>query len=329
MKRYLQYLWILVPLFAITLSSCSKGGNEIVGPEGPSILKKGGGGKPPKDPPPPADPAIAYIGGTSLMVMNADGTNQTEIFENDYLIGLPSWSPTGGSIVFENWNSTSGRSELWVIDVSVVDSVPVGSNPRRLTDIDDCGGTPCVVPAWSPLGNEIATVSSTNWNAGTTGPLFVIPADGSGPPTAIYTPPPSTSSGPRDPAWSSDGNQIAFVETVNGTNTIIKILNRLTSEVSVVLTESSTIGHLDWARHGDILAYRKRDSTGNKIFTLNIGGTPEFITDGLLPSWSPLGTKLVYHFPVRRRHTQIKSIDLTEGEITTISGGKMPDWRRF
>ena len=47
---------------------------------------------------PPANPAIAFIKNLALWVMNADGSNQTQIFNGAN--GRPSWSPDGHSIAF-------------------------------------------------------------------------------------------------------------------------------------------------------------------------------------------------------------------------------------
>jgi Tol biopolymer transport system component len=73
-------------------------------------------GKPKPPPPPPADPAIVYMaeynyGHYDLMVMNADGTNQTLLLAGASQVGQnqPSWAPDGCRIVFaSNMNQTVG-----------------------------------------------------------------------------------------------------------------------------------------------------------------------------------------------------------------------------
>ena len=93
----------------------------------------GGGGNP------PPDPAIVYTketgasGGSDLMVMNADGSNQRVVLA---AAGGPfmtaAWSPDGSRIAFDR---TDG---LYVIDVD-------GSNLTRIYD-GAAGGA-----AWSPV----------------------------------------------------------------------------------------------------------------------------------------------------------------------------------
>ena len=102
--------------------------------------------KPPPEPPPAADPAIAYRDGGKLMVMNADGSNQTLLFDTgDYThLGKPDWSPDGTRLVF--WSDVQGRG-IYTIKVdgtglSKVISTSVAFAVSR--------------PVWSPDGGRIA-----------------------------------------------------------------------------------------------------------------------------------------------------------------------------
>jgi Tol biopolymer transport system component len=337
MKRYLNSLWILVPVIALALSSCSKSGNELVGPEGPTILKKGGGGKPPKDPPPPADPAIAYTNGDELMVMNADGSNQTEVYSSSDMAGHPTWSPDGTSIAFLIDVSGTLDRELWRIDVTFVDSVPQGSNAYMLSDKSYWN------PAWSPAGDVIAfpkRIYDPSVGNDTPREIRTIPAAG-GVETTLYTAP----EGHRvlNPTWKSDAAQIAFREQdTNTSEYFIKVYDFNTSTTTTVFGPVDyTIISLDWARTKYVFAFNTHeiDPSGlSAIYTLDLTEatpTPQFVIGGesRAPSWSPDDSKLVFGKPDRVRNGRVSgwkvtTYEFTSGDTEKLAGGLVPDWRR-
>jgi len=134
---------------------------------------------------PAANPAITYTTATawyfpgpvpgygtftetdSLMVMNADGTNQTAVWTRDYSqaqffasIANPRWSPDGKHILFLYRPVLRGPvSNVMEVDVAVVKGKVKGTNVRTIVDLS-AQGRHVVAIDWSPLGNEIAYVSS-------------------------------------------------------------------------------------------------------------------------------------------------------------------------
>jgi len=98
----------------------------------------------------PGGRRIAFIsdrtGVEQVWVMNADGSNQTQISHSGFREDqLPDWSPDAKKIAFAQGNAGAGR--IWVINGD-------GSNPVQLTSGpgDDFG------TAWSPDGQRIAFV---------------------------------------------------------------------------------------------------------------------------------------------------------------------------
>jgi len=74
-------------------------------------------------------------GNSEIYVVNADGSNQTNLSNNSAHDRYPTWSPDGNKIAFES--DRTGEVRIFVMDSD-------GSNQ---TDISRCRGE---MPAWKP-----------------------------------------------------------------------------------------------------------------------------------------------------------------------------------
>jgi len=298
---------VVVIACVLLFAGCQDGSGPglVTSPEGKPAFE---GAKPPPPPPPPADPAIAFVaqrGGRNLYdlkVMNVDGSNVTTIYTaSTVLFGLPSWSPDGHSIAFVKSN------DLWLIDVSVSNGVPTGTNARVLLD----RSTSVSHPDWSADGTRIAFVDVS------IGTLEVIPSIG-GATEVLYTSSPGV--WPSHPAWSRDGTQIAFTE-----GGAIRILDRVTGQAGTAL-EAVGAQFLDWARTQDALTFEAGPGGVQGVYILQLAvGTPTLVVaGGYSPTWSPDDQEILFS------SSGLSKVNLASGQITSlgVSGRPMwPDWR--
>ncbi len=217
-------------------------------------------------------------GDFDIYVMNADGSNVTQVTQNDINEFDPIWSPDGKQIAF-------GRC-LDVCDVVVINADGSG---ERVIFHDGFPG------AWSPDGTRIAFASNRNGGD----EVFVMNADGSGITQLTHN------DFVRDfpTAWSPNGKQILFQSDRDG-NTELYVMNVDGTHVTrLTNNDASDEGdHAGWSPDGRrILFSSTRDGGDLDIFVMNADGTGvnqlthnDFIADDD-PVWSPDGKQIAFH----------------------------------
>jgi Tol biopolymer transport system component len=135
---------------------------------------------------------IAFSGGSSLYVVNADGTGRHLLVAGPGQVSMPAWSPDGTRIAFVRFSTAgTGAASIWTVAAD-------GSDPQQLTPLAAYHDWS---PNWSPDGTQIAFDSDRggDWD------IWVMNADGSN--SRDLTDHPAED---RSPVWSPNGRRIAF-----------------------------------------------------------------------------------------------------------------------
>lgn len=159
-------------------------------------------------------------GNGEIYVMNADGSQTTRLTNNSSRDASPSWSPDGSQIVYA---TTTG--------ISIMNAN--GSNPHQIYNHSLVG-----YPDWSPDGTKIVFSMDSGGQD-----LFTILINGTG--LA-----PLTSNGGTlkeyEPHWSSDGNQLVFLQTTSINNGDIYKINKDGSNMTRLTNTDSYDGGPTW-----------------------------------------------------------------------------------
>jgi Tol biopolymer transport system component len=145
----------------------------------------------PSNPTPPGFPGPDF----EIFVMNADGSNPTQITVNDRDDEVPAWSPNGKKIVFQrDFDPVRGQADYDILTMKAD-----GTRERNLTNSP---GVQDGDADWSPNGRRIAFVSERDGD----GEIYTMKPDGSSVRQLTFN------DGPFDggPNWSPDGRKIAF-----------------------------------------------------------------------------------------------------------------------
>lgn len=222
---------------------------------------------------------IAFLsdrdGANEIYLMNADGSYQTRVTNQNAFNYDLSWSNDGTRLAF--CSTLNGGFEIYIMDVIDITTASF-SEPLRITNntvMDFC-------PTWSPDDSHLAFDSQVN---GVSGIYIMNLANGNM--SLLNTSP----IGGYQPSWSPADDRIAFssqqgIHTITTSSTDLQQLTNIPSLVPQYSPDGEQIAYVAGNVDEDIFIINS-DGTGDHRITTS----PD---NDFVPSWSPGGNRLVY-----------------------------------
>ncbi|MGZ8842380.1 MAG: S41 family peptidase, partial [Pyrinomonadaceae bacterium] len=182
-------------------------------------------------------------------------------------------------------------------------TAPIEKGPTR--NLTHSSGAHDKWPSWSPDGSQIAFISDMSGEE----ELYVVPQDGSKPPTQMTT---GGQAMRYQPDWSADGKRIAFSDK-DGRVFVVTVADKKMTEI--VKTPRNQIRDYVWSPSGNYLAFSMsvRPSGFASIYIWNATDNKvSRVTDDMFnagsPVWDPQGNYL-YFASQREFAPQISNIE--------------------
>lgn len=280
-------------LAVIILAACRKTMQESENPPkaAEETMQKG---KP--APPVTANPALAYmkifkVGNNryppGIFVIDENGANETRVYTNNSVqytqwVSFPAWNQAGTKLCF-----TSDFTDLYTLNISLVNGTPTGSGATKIADGKAAGGE-YKQGKWRPGSNVIASV----WKkTGETDKIHMLPSAG-GAATVLYAAANTDRSLGDDISFNPDGSKLVFIERQESTDqNFLKVfdLNINTVINTIDLSQFKSVFELDWGKTAGtnmvaILTVPRCDGSPagnegfNQFYTIDVSSSTPLLT---------------------------------------------------
>ena len=247
-------------------------------------------------------------GNTEVYVMDADGTNPTNLTQNADTDGWNLvWSPDGQRIAFTS--ERDGNTEVYVMATD-------GSDPTNLTQSAGDDWT----PVWSPDGQRIVFLSNRDGNT----EVYVMATDGSDPTNL-------TQSAGDDwtPVWSPDGQRIVFLSNRDG-NTEVYVMADDGSDPTNLTQSVGDDWTPVWSPDGQRLAFASNRDGNTEVYVMDADGTDlasltYHFSGEWAPVWSPDGQRIVF-LSNRDGNTEVYVMSADGSNPTNLTQNVGDDW---
>jgi len=254
-------------------------------------------------------------GNADIFLMNADGSEKTQLTDQAGRLYGSAFSPDGSQIAFYN-HLTDLTWSLYKMNAD-------GGNIQQLTNEQNVLDWS---PDWSPDGSQIVFARSSSaptWRS----EIWVMNSDGS------FSHQLGIVEG-QGPDWSPDGSKIAYFNYVDGGGDI-SVMNSDGSN-PIQLTDNPSE---DWwpkfSPDGSKIIFQSKRDGNHEIYVMNSDGSNQMrltnnLTDDEDPNWSPDGTKIAF-ISMRDGHYEIYTMNAdgsNQIRITDTNGHAIdPDWK--
>ncbi|HCC79685.1 MAG: hypothetical protein A2X25_08920 [Chloroflexi bacterium GWB2_49_20] len=218
-----------------------------------------------------------------VLVMNADGSNETSLTSDYGEYSYPAWSPDGQRLAMRIDIGTG--SGVAIMDLQGSGDSLSGSQPTAITSAFSDA------PDWAPDGSQLVFLSS-----GAFGWDMIHYTVGSGTLSQI----PGFSPWVSDPNWSPDGRKILFGADVNNDgNSDIFIANVDGSGLTQLTKNDYYEGSPSWSPDGQRIVFSAQANGNQDLFIMNQDGSglTQLTTDPadeFDAAWSPDGGRIAF-----------------------------------